>query len=168
MICKFCGNELADDAVFCGHCGQRVEGEVIVEPVAAAEETVYETPARKKQRSKHATSILVMAIISLVFVAVVLIFTCGAAIPFFMDDLSRGEMRFKIALLGILLPIAIVAVILSSLSGTKVKNHKKTFGDLNGVAKAGKAISILTRILSIANLVLQVVLIVWMTFDIYF
>lgn len=40
MFCKYCGNQLSDDAIFCPKCGKKVERESVSSaPSAAAEET---------------------------------------------------------------------------------------------------------------------------------
>ena len=42
MFCKVCGKELADNAIFCGNCGTKVEREDVAEKVEAVAETVTE------------------------------------------------------------------------------------------------------------------------------
>ena len=70
MNCKYCGNPISKGTTFCGKCGQRVVEEEFDSVEAQYVEPVYETPDQEKKRKKNATSILVMSIFSLLFLAI--------------------------------------------------------------------------------------------------
>lgn len=111
MFCKYCGQELKDDAVFCENCGKRVSTEqdaavyqepapVYQEPAPVYQEepvTEYQEPMPAYQEpvteppKKKGKGILVGIIIAVVALAVIL----AAAFMLFKNQLSDVFVRFS-------------------------------------------------------------------------
>ena len=117
MFCKYCGQELKDDAVFCGNCGKRVSAEEAVpeyqepapvyqeptpeyqEPAPVYQEAapVYQEPVPayqepvtepKKKKGKGVLTGIIIAVVALAVIA-------AAAFMLFKDQLSDVFVRFS-------------------------------------------------------------------------
>lgn len=175
MNCKYCGNPLSEGSTFCGKCGQRVVEEEFDSVEAQYVEPVYETPDQEKKRKKNATSILVMSIFSLLFLAIAGYVVANGVEVFieaFQDieagiRVDSGDIEGAITFLGLVMPFAILAIVFAFVTGKRLKNHRKTFGGIKGAASGAKVISVITRIGSVVNIILHVALIFLLTFAKY-
>ena len=131
MFCKFCGNELPNDANFCTKCGKVVIQEenesvesLITEFPDEQEPSVIEDPEKDELGGK----ILKFSILGLAF-------ACS----------------FFLSLLGL---------IFSIISKSLVNNYKEMYGETEGRATVGKHLGIAGLIASIVMLVLFAVYVV--------
>lgn len=121
MFCKYCGNELTDDAKFCSKCGKIVE---------TAEETKDDffqdandytverqySPVEEKKKEDLGRKILVYAILGLAFAS-----------------------TWALSILG---------VIFAGKAKKKIAEYIALYGETEGVASVGKALNIPAMIIS--------------------
>ena len=121
MYCKYCGNELTDDAKYCSKCGK------IVEKAEEREYDYFETandytvekqysPVEEKQKSDLGRKILTYAILGLAF--------------------------------GCTWILSLVGVIFASKAKKKIKEYIALYGETEGPASVGKALNIPGTIIS--------------------
>ena len=121
MFCKYCGNELPEQANFCTSCGKITEergDDIVVEAVAptatpdpdwAALEAEREARL-EAERDEMGGSILKLAILGLAF--------------------------------GISVWLSLLGIIFSAIARSKIKQYVSRFGETRGRASVGKGLSI--------------------------
>jgi len=162
MYCKHCGAPLEDGAKFCAACGVAVEevpevAEAAVEQEAVAEaapEAVAANPNVEGVKKNRKKNILKYAIMGLAFAVVSLSFV-SSFLTFALSD-AFGEAGIYFVLILMCTPLSVLSCVFSFRSGKFAKQYEKEFGELDGVGKVGKILSIPARIVSILTLVFQV------------
>lgn len=125
MFCKNCGNQLPDDAVFCGHCGTRVESEPAVQPAyAAPQEPVYAAPQTTYTVPQSAPVV-------------------APARP--QEDPELNELAQSTMILGIvglaLSELGLPGLIISSIAMKKAEEFERRAGGFYGKAKVGRRLA---------------------------
>ena len=102
MICKYCGKEIEDNAIFCPYCGKNVEEAEVIqeEPVLDGKEK----PVEKKGVDPLVPIIGLVLSISLYV---------GSFLMIKLDDIFKGYGDWIVFLL--LIPLGVIGMILSSL-----------------------------------------------------
>ena len=137
MFCRYCGNELPEDANFCPNCGKinEMEGAAMprtetVDPMEGATKMTFTDPF-EKEKDKLSGSILTTAILSLAF-----------------------SFTFLFSWVGLVFAI---------ISRVKVSSYVEQFGETEGRASVGKGLGIgglITSIVMSAIFLLYVVILV--------
>jgi hypothetical protein len=154
MFCKFCGNQLDDDAKFCSKCGKLVgaetnENKKEPEPVVISDEygnpTVsYNAPAQSYSQPTYQPY----------------------SAPVCEDDAVRDSEGKSILVFGILgvafacsVYFAFLGMIFSIIARVKLKRYLNNYGETRGTATVGKYFSLGGLIGSIVMTVLSVILV---------
>ena len=150
MICKFCGNRIEDDAMFCSRCGKRVE-----ETIDYFDESNFVNPKVEEEKSRIGGSILGCAIAGVVLLLV----SCTGILVASEVAYFIGYDAFLRCVFGLLI-VNIVGWIFSATARGKARGYAERFGETNGKATVGKIMSIPALILNIIFAVLYTILIV--------
>ena len=137
MFCRKCGAELADDALFCAHCGEKVidkdketaEETAIVAEAPSEPEAVEEEPKEEKPEiPAGATPVMIFGIASLV---------CALS-------------TFAVYIIGPLL-----GVILGAIARSLGKKYIKTNGDVSARVRIGRTLGLAGLIVGLVLTVLE-------------
>lgn len=151
MYCKYCGNNLSDDAKFCPNCGNNVS-EIQDDFVQEAPIEVG-APAEDEQKNSLSNKILSSAIVSLALCILAAISI--STIPFVLaatKDLVSITAGSLVALV-----INIVALCIKGSAKRKVRQFSALYGDLTAKARVGKILCIPSTILNIVLLAYDVI-----------
>ena len=134
MFCRKCGTELADDALFCTHCGEKVNEKEAEEAIAVVEnsseaEVVAKAPKEEKPEiPAGATPVMIMGIASLV---------CAIA-------------TFYVYIVGPLL-----GVVLGAIARSMGKKYIKANGDVSSRVRLGRSLGLAGLIVGIVLTIIE-------------
>ena len=75
MYCEKCGKEIKDDALFCGHCGQRIDDGGLVEPISGLRTKSNES---KGFFSFNPVEKIIMSVVALIVIGLIIFVIAGA------------------------------------------------------------------------------------------
>jgi len=164
MFCTHCGHEVEEGAKFCTKCGHVVGVDAAAAPVVdLLEEQSFTTPVPVEDpavaaiKKKRGITILILAILGVVFVEIAFGVLGYYSALYNQPNFAEQEEMF-LSLLTCL-PLTIGGFVMVCVAKGMANKLAKTYGKLRGVALAGNIICIPGLILSIMNFVFTVVMI---------
>ena len=130
MFCKNCGNQLPDNALFCGSCGTKVEAP------AAPQQPAYEAPQPAPQQPTYVAP--QPAPQQPAYVAPQ---SAPQAHDPYKDELAGSVLSKGIAGLALSLALGVPGIIVSAGAQRKAKEYESRYGALSGKAKVGSILS---------------------------
>ena len=118
MFCKNCGNQLPDNALFCGSCGTKVEAPAAPQQPAyvAPQQPAYVAPQPAPQAAPQAND------------------------PY-KDELAGSVLSKGIAGLALAPVFGVPGIIVSAGAKRKAREYESRYGELSGKAKVGSILS---------------------------
>ena len=121
MICKYCGKEIEDNAVFCPYCGKNVEEAEVIkeEPVFDGKEKPVEygtsttSMDTNKTEEKPVEKKGVDPLVPIIGLVLSISLYVGSFLMIKLDDIFKGYGDWIVFLL--LIPLGVIGMILSSL-----------------------------------------------------
>ena len=126
MFCKNCGNQLPDDALFCGSCGTKVEAP------AAPQQPAYEAPQPAPQQPAY------VAPQQPAYVAPQ---PAPQANDPYKDELAGSVLSKGIAGLALAPVFGVPGIIVSAGAKRKAREYESRYGELSGKAKVGSILA---------------------------
>lgn len=124
MFCKNCGNQLPDNAVFCGSCGTKVEVQ------AAPQQPAYEAPVQPAYTAPQQPAYVAPQPQ-----------TAPKANDPAQDELAGSVLSKGIAGLALAPVFGVPGIIVSAGAKRKAREYESRYGTLSGKAKVGSILS---------------------------
>ena len=126
MFCKNCGNQLPDNALFCGSCGTKVEAPAAPQQPAyeAPQQPAYVAPQPAPQQPAYVAPQ-----------------AAPQANDPYKDELAGSVLSKGIAGLALSLALGVPGIIVSAGAKRKAREYESRYGELSGKAKVGSILS---------------------------
>ena len=126
MFCKNCGNQLPDNALFCGSCGTKVEAPAAPQQPAyeAPQQPAYVAPQPAPQQPAYVAPQ-----------------AAPQANDPYKDELAGSIMGTGIACLPLAFVFGIPGIFVSASAKRKAREYESRYGELSGKAKVGSILA---------------------------
>lgn len=126
MFCKNCGNQLPDNALFCGSCGTKVEAPAAPQQPAyeAPQQPAYVVPQPAPQQPAYVAPQ-----------------AAPQAHDPYKDELAGSVLSKGIAGLALAPVFGVPGIIVSAGAKRKAREYESRYGELSGKAKVGSILS---------------------------
>lgn len=124
MFCKNCGNQIPDNAAFCGSCGTKVEAQAAPQQPAyeAPQQPAYTAPQPAYQQPAQAAP-------------------AQSTNDPALDSLATNSMIFGILSAALGLSFGVPGIIFSVITKNKINEYLNRGGSLSGKAKVGSILA---------------------------
>lgn len=130
MFCKYCGNQLPEDAKFCPKCGK------ITEEQEFEANDAFETQENENSNFYESEPIILNE-------------TRNDVLDQQKDEDAGSILKFAILGLAFSIPVSVLGLIFTIISKSKVKGFIRKYGETSGRATVGKILTIPGMISSI-------------------
>ena len=126
MFCKNCGNQLPDNALFCGSCGTKVEAPAAPQQPAyeAPQQPAYVAPQPAPQQPAYVAPQ-----------------SAPQANDPYKDELAGSVLSKGIAGLALAPVFGVPGIIVSAGAKRKAREYESRYGELSGKAKVGSILA---------------------------